>query len=139
MFRALVLSAAAAGVVGGLVTAVYQLAVVTPLILEAEIFEHGGPGVAPPLGFEPVRALLTGAATIVTAAGWALILLGLLVLDGGRIGWRRALGWGVAGFVAVAVAPSVGLPPELPGVPAADVEARQLWWLATVVATAFGL
>jgi len=139
MFRALILSAAAAGVIGGLAAAAYQLAVVTPLILEAEIFEHGGPGVAPPPGFEPLRYLLTALATIVTAAGWALILLGLLVVDGGRIGWRRALAWGVAGFVAVAVAPAIGLPPELPGMPAAEVEARQLWWAVTVIATAFGL
>jgi cobalt transporter subunit CbtA len=31
------------------------------------------------------------------------------------------------------------LPPELPGVPAAPLEARQLWWVATAAATASGL
>jgi hypothetical protein len=41
MFRALILSAAAAGLFAGLLTAGYQLAVVTPLILEAEIYEAG--------------------------------------------------------------------------------------------------
>jgi cobalt transporter subunit CbtA len=139
MFRALILSAAAAGVIGGVITAGYQFAVVTPLILEAEIFEHGGPSHAPPHYFDLLRYSLTVAATTVTAAGWALILLGLLVIEGGRIGWRRALGWGTAGFVAVALAPAVGLPPELPGMPAAEVGARQVWWLLTVAATGFGL
>ena len=42
MVRALVLSAAAAGLAGGLVAAAYQVLVVTPLILEAEVFEQAG-------------------------------------------------------------------------------------------------
>ena len=136
MVRALVLSAAAAGLAGGLVAATYQALVVTPLILAAEVFEQAG-NVAG--GIDLGRHLQTSLATIVLAVGGALILLGLMMLDGGRITARRALPWGAGAFVAVALAPAVGLPPELPGMPAADLVERQIWWLATVLATAFGL
>jgi cobalt transporter subunit CbtA len=136
MARALVLSAAAAGLAGGLVAATYQALVVTPLILEAEVFEQAG-NVAG--GVDVGRHLLTSLATIVLAVAGALTLLGLMILDGGRITARRALPWGAGAFVAVALAPALGLPPELPGMPAADLVERQTWWLATALATAFGL
>ena len=136
MVRALVLSAAAAGLAGGLVAAAYQALVVTPLIVEAEVFEHAGNGAG---GAGPGRHLLTGLATIVLATGGALILLGLMILDGRRIDARHALPWGVAAFVAAALAPAAGLPPELPGMAAADLAERQIWWLAAALATAFGL
>ena len=47
--------------------------------------------------------------------------------------------WGLAGFVAFQLAPAFGLPPELPGMPAADLVARQIWWWATALATGAGL
>ena len=136
MIRALILSAAAAGVAGGLVAATYQALVATPLILEAEVFEHAAQAISEA---DFGRHLLTSLATIVLAIGGALILLGLMVLDGGAITARRALPWGAGAFVALALAPAVGLPPELPGMPAADLVERQIWWLATVLATSFGL
>ena len=37
------------------------------------------------------------------------------------------------------VAPSLGLPPELPGTAAAPVGERQLWWSLTALATAGGI
>ena len=150
MLHRLVFSAAAAGLGGALVVAVFQYLVTTPLILEAEVFEHaasaagqaatagaGGDAAAGDAGL--LRHLVTAAATVVVATGMMLALLGLMVVAGIRITPARALGWGLAGFVAVALAPALGLPPELPGMPAADLEARQIWWVATVVATAFGL
>ncbi len=140
MIRALILSAAAAGVVGGLVAAAYQALAVTPLILEAEVFEHAAKATSEAVSEADFgRHLLTSLATIVLAIGGALILLGLMVLDGGRITARRALPWGAGAFLALALAPAIGLPPELPGMPAADLAGRQIWWLATVLATAFGL
>jgi cobalt transporter subunit CbtA len=36
-------------------------------------------------------------------------------------------------------APGLGLPPELPGIPAAALGARQLWWIATAIANAGGI
>ena len=35
--------------------------------------------------------------------------------------------------------PGLGLPPELPGMPVAELAARQTWWIATAAATAIGL
>jgi cobalt transporter subunit CbtA len=47
--------------------------------------------------------------------------------------------WGLCGFLAFALAPSAGLPPELPGLPVAELWTRQLWWWFTVAMTASGL
>lgn len=47
--------------------------------------------------------------------------------------------WGLCGFAAFQLAPAMGLAPELPGTIAAELQARQVWWLGTVVATAVGL
>lgn len=46
---------------------------------------------------------------------------------------------GALGFLAVFVAPSLGLPPEVPGSAAAPLEARQLWWVFTVLMVVAGL
>ena len=37
----------------------------------------------------------------------------------------------IAGFVAFHLAPGFSLAPEVPGVAAADITARQIWWFAT--------
>lgn len=52
---------------------------------------------------------------------------------------RNGILWGIAGFVAFQLAPSMGLAPELPGTVAADLGERQVWWWSTVVATGAGL
>ena len=52
---------------------------------------------------------------------------------------RQAVSWAAAGFVVTGLAPALGLAPELPGMAAADLLARQAWWLATAVATAVAL
>ena len=54
-------------------------------------------------------------------------------------GWRRGVAWGLGGFIAVNLAPALGLPPELPGMAAAELLARQTWWFATVLLTAAGI
>ena len=43
------------------------------------------------------------------------------------------------GFLVFTVAPTSGLPPELPGMPAADLMTRQIWWWATVITTGAGI
>lgn len=92
---------------------------------------------APTDGIE--RTLYTTLATTVVGVGFSLALLGAMSLFGVRIDSRTGLAFGVAGFAAVALAPALGLPPEIPGSGAAELEARQLWWFATVAATAIGL
>jgi cobalt transporter subunit CbtA len=85
------------------------------------------------------RHSLTAAANILTAIGFSLLLAGIYALRGGAVNWHEGLLWGLGGFVVFTVAPSLGLPPELPGVPAASLEVRQVWWIATSAATASGL
>lgn len=54
-------------------------------------------------------------------------------------GWRVGLLWGLAGYLVFFVAPSLGLPPELPSSQSAPLHDRQLWWLFTVLVSANGL
>lgn len=85
------------------------------------------------------RLAYTALANVVGAAGFALLLLAVSEVAGGLAGWRQGLAWGLAAFAAVSLAPSISLPPELPATPAADLFARQAWWLGTAVATAGGI
>lgn len=156
-FRTMVLVAAAAGLIAGLgMTAAQQLTTV-PLILKAEMFEQAeaanaepqhehadataahehGEGWAPSGGLE--RTAFTLAANIITGIGFALLLIAVSELAGGIIGWRQGVMWGLAAFAVFTLAPGLGLPPELPAMPAAELGPRQLWWLGTVAASASGL
>jgi cobalt transporter subunit CbtA len=163
MLHRILFAALVAGIVAGLATGVLQHFTTTPLILEAEKYEDAGPDTAalnvPALlvlahahgdhagdaeeGWVPAdgleRTFYTAVATIGTAFGFALILLSAMILAGAPITARSGLLWGLAGFVAAGLAPALGLAPELPGSAAADLGARQLWWIGTAVATAGGL
>ncbi len=94
-------------------------------------------GWAPADGFE--RFAFSVLANIVTGIGFALVLVAVSEFAGGIGNWRQGVFWGLAGFAAFTLAPGLGLPPELPAMPAADLTQRQIWWWATVVATAVGL
>jgi cobalt transporter subunit CbtA len=85
------------------------------------------------------RAVFTWIATTLTSVGFALLLAGAYAVSGRPIDAREGLLWGLGGFVTFALAPAFGLPPELPGAVAADLVSRQLWWVATALATAAGL
>jgi len=71
--------------------------------------------------------------------GFGLLLNGAVVLLRRPATWREGFLWGLGAFAAFVVAPGLGLPPELPGVPAAPLLDRQLWWAGTAVLTAAGL
>jgi len=92
---------------------------------------------SPSEGFE--RTALTALANLVVAFAIALIILGAMSLQGEPIDARHGLVWGAAGFVAASLLPSLGLPPELPGTPSAELFARQSWWVLTAVASALGI
>ncbi len=160
MLRNIVLSAAGAGLLACLFVGTLQFVTTEPLILKAEVFEQaGGPaaGHAHPGdlavaeaghnhdegAWEPAdgleRALYTFLADLLVGVAVSLMLLGAMVLKGDPIDARRGLLWGAAGFVAASLLPSLGLPPELPGTPAADLLSRQTWWLATAIASAAGI
>lgn len=88
------------------------------------------------------RFWLTLLANLVSGAGFALLLaagMSLISAMGRAIDWKKGLLWGLAGFGAFQLAPALGLPPELPGAAAAELGARQGWWLLTALLTTIGL
>lgn len=85
------------------------------------------------------RTLYTSVSTVLAGAGFALALAGISLLTGIPITSQNGLIWGVCGFLAVAVATGAGLSPKLPGMPVADVLDRQVWWVATILATGTGI
>jgi cobalt transporter subunit CbtA len=151
MIGRLVLAALLAGLCAGLLLSLIQHVRTTPLILAAETFEKSGhdghdhaqdhnEGEAdwqPADGWQ--RTLSTTATTGLAGAGFALVLAAASILSGIPISRANSLIWGLCGFIAFSLAPSAGLPPELPGMPVADLLPRQIWWTATVAATAGGL
>ncbi|HDZ74475.1 MAG TPA: cobalt transporter [Aurantimonas coralicida] len=92
-------------------------------------------GVSPFFG----RLLGTLSANIVAGGGFALILAAVSLLTGRAITRSNGVLWGLAGFATVGLAPALGLPPELPAMPAADLFERQVWWAAVVALTAGAL
>lgn len=94
-------------------------------------------GWAPEDGAE--RWLYTALANVLTGIGFALLIGAAAELKGGIGSWRQGVFWGLAGFAVFTLAPGLGLPPELPAMPAADLGERQFWWILTVVLTAAGI
>ena len=98
----------------------------------------GGPGVAgPETGIG--RIVYTMMANVLTAVGFALVLVACFALAGRPVSSREGVLWGIAGFTAASLAPALGLPPEVPGAMVAELSARQGWWLLCAVSTAGGL
>jgi len=158
-FRSIVFSAVLAGLIVGLFVTAAQWVGTVPLILRAEVYErqaelaahiHPGMSTAAPAvhehevaawepadGFE--RTAYTALFNVVDWIGFGLLLNGAFVLLRRSVTWREGFLWGLGGFLVFVIAPGLGLPPELPGIPAAPLLPRQLWWVATVLATTLGL
>ncbi len=143
MFQRIFFSAVISGVIAGLFATAVQSVHLIPLIYEAERYEQRTP--LPKTHEDDTdgegdtsRLALTLVSNIVSAVGFALLLVGCFALHG-KVDWRRGILWGLGGFIVFSLAPSLGLPPELPGVEAAPLPHRQLWWVVTVVVTAAGL
>lgn len=155
-----------AGLAAGLVVALLQFLLTEPLILEAEEYESGakvhfagvaehgqatndahdhsahehGTGEAESSLWH--RFSLAFGADFIAFVAWGLILVaGFAMAErfGKPVSQSMALMWGAAGFTAVHIATGVGMPPELPGTPTADLQARQIWWSLTVLFSAGGL
>lgn len=168
VFRNVVFVAAIAGLFAGIVLACLQAYATVPLILKAEVYEQaaGGhehaaapaadagtnamsspaPAAAPAVeeeGWAPAdgveRFSYNVLSNVVTGIGFALILVAFSEFAGGIGNWRQGVFWGLAGFAVFTLAPGLGLQPELPAMPAADLIPRQVWWVSTAVATAIGL
>jgi len=168
MLRQILASAVIAGALAGILVSGLQEIRVVPLILEAETYESAGEAAndaisaapaphhhdmpapthhhvediattgswAPEEGLE--RTFYTVLSNILTATAFALLLTSCYALAG-HLDWRRGMLWGLAGFAVFHLAPSLGLPPEVPGSTAAPLYNRQAWWFGTVAATAGGL
>ncbi|QFT08325.1 putative cobalt transporter subunit (CbtA) (plasmid) [Labrenzia sp. THAF191a] len=151
MLTRLLVSGLFAGAAAGLIAALLQLIFVQPVLLHAELYESGelvhfgteAVSAQQELGgIDPLRDGLSVIFTMLTYTGYAFILLaGMAIAEmrGAVITGRNGLLWGVAGFVAFHFAPGFSLAPEVPGVAAADVFARQIWWWATVLTAGAGL
>jgi cobalt transporter subunit CbtA len=169
IFRSLVFRSVLAGILVGIVVTIAHQFGTVPLILQGEAYEqagetagapavgdrpamamptaehdetaaghvHGGDAWEPTNGFE--RNAFTAMADVLTGIGFALLLSGAYVISGRAITWREGLFWGLAGFAVFTLAPGLGLPPELPGMPATALGPRQEWWIATATLTAAGL
>ena len=101
--------------------------------------EHAAPG-ADASGLK--RNGLTVLFTTLVYSGYGLLLVAGFALAnrfGHGVTAREGLLWGLAGFAAFQLMPAMGLAPELPGTLAADFQARQVWWLATVICTGAAL
>lgn len=156
MIKRIAQTAGFAGLLAALLLTLLQILWVTPLILEAETYEKSEPVAAQPHEHAPgvaahvhdeeawepedgwQRTLSTTGGNLVVAVGFALMLAGLFTLRAPGQTWQGLL-WGLAGYAVFCLAPSLGLPPELPGTAAADLVQRQYWWIATAAATAVGL
>lgn len=155
MFTRIARTAGFAGLFAALWLTLLQSFWVAPLILQAETYEKAptaavheqaaamAPGHAheaeawePEDGWQ--RLLSTTGGNLVVAVGFALMLAGLFTL---RAPQRTGEGllWGLAGFAVFCLAPTLGLPPELPGTAAADLTQRQIWWASAAASTAVGL
>ena len=75
------------------------------------------------------RTFYTSGSNIVTGVAFALVLVGVFLLRGKPVDLNQGFLWGAAGFVVFSAAPALGLPPELPGMTAATLGSRQLWWV----------
>ncbi|KQQ11924.1 cobalt transporter [Methylobacterium sp. Leaf123] len=172
MIIRLLSAALVAGFLASVVATGLQLALTSPLILQAETYEGEGAhaALAPSLNDASFAALIvpahahahgegghdhgkdewqpapglqrmafTGLATLVGGVGYALLLAAVMLALRREPTPQGGLVVGIAGFLAVALAPAIGLPPELPGMGAAPLVLRQSWWLMTVVATGLGL
>lgn len=159
LFQRIFFAAVLSGLAAGLAMSAVQQWRVAPLILAAEVYENAAPeepavaehsheagaaahehdedAWAPQDGAE--RIFYTVLANLLGCIGFAFVLAAVSVLSGIEITARNGVIWGLGGFIALQLAPALGLPPELPGMPAADLVARQVWWVGTAVATGAGM
>ncbi|MCD7058801.1 CbtA family protein [Pelagibacterium xiamenense] len=155
MFRNLFFAAILAALCAGLLTSVLQQVRLTPLILAAETYEttgghehtHAeGEAVAPHTHEEDEwmpadgveRTAYTVLANLLLGAGFAFVMAAVSLVFSLPITPGTGLLWGLGGFAAFSLAPALGLPPGLPGMPIAETGARQLWWAFAAVSTGAG-
>lgn len=155
MFKRIAHTAGFTGLLAALLLTLLQSVWVAPLILEGETYEkapavemhehaegamtghvHDAEAWEPENGWQ--RVLSTTGGNLVVAVGFALMLAALYTLRTPTSA-REGVLWGLSGYAVFVLAPTLGLPPELPGTVAADLTQRQIWWVGTAASTAAGL
>lgn len=163
MLGKLLRTAMLAGFLSGALLTVGEIVFLEPVILEAEKYEKAAAkelaaheaaqaaaifGVTaaidevaesewePETGWE--RNLFTGISNIAFAFAISLII-GAASNMLPRLNWWHGVLWGLGGYVAFFAAPGIIYPPSLPGAMEAHLVVRQLWWIATIESTLFGL
>ena len=163
IFSRIVYSSIALGIVAGLLLTVLQIAFLNPIMFAAERYElettrtaaqsddghsahdhahaHDEQTWTPADGLQ--RTFYTLLANLFASTGFAAMLLALMCLSRltseGNISWSQGSLWGLAGFTALFLAPAIGLPPEIPGMTAAALEHRQIWWALCALSVVIGL
>jgi cobalt transporter subunit CbtA len=165
-FKSILIAALFAGVAAGVALTAMQTLKVYPLIFAAEKYENSEPAKAAHTHDKAATSTTSGSPTqtehshggddewmpadglerlffsllsnVLISVGFGLVLAALFSVRD-VTNWRQGIIWGFCGFIVVNLAPSLGLPPELPGMPAGDLMARQTWWWSTVFLTASGL
>lgn len=162
-------AAFAAGLFAAALVTVVEVFTTTPLILHAETYEnaaaapaqsdhdhsvqdhsalsseattktdhaHDEDEWAPEDGVE--RFLFTALANCVTGIAFSLLLVVGLTMGQRKADVTKGLLLGAGGFIAFTLSPVLGLAPEVPGMPAADLQLRQIWWVVTVALSIGGL
>lgn len=168
MTKTLLSSGLIAGAVAGLVMALLQFWLIQPLIVQAERYEtgelvlkvtHAAPSETtaiaaeepatvgnthPDMGagnsLDVSRNFQTMLFLVLTWGGFGL-LASAAVAALSAVDRMEHVSWSaiaLTGFAAFCLAPALGLPPELPGMQAAELEARQFWWISTAIAICAG-
>ena len=145
-FRQIFLLACLCAIIASLGFSLYQFYFVNPIIFAAEFYEIAEPVSidAPPQieVWSPSdaieRSFYTLLANFLMSLAYSLLLASAMVFRG-TSSTRKGIAWGMAAYLSFFVAPGLGLPPEIPGMEAADLNSRQNWWFLCVLLTAVGL
>ena len=146
MFSKAITTALLSGLLGGVLVSGAQMLEVIPLIIQAENYEIVEPVQQenlkektwiPEEGLE--RTFYTLIFNIASGIAFSLMLVAVYLLRRKSVNIKSGIFWGIVGFIVFSLAPSLGLPPELPGMSAAALGERQFWWIFTVILTAFGI
>jgi len=99
--------------------------------------DHDPNAWAPDDGFE--RTFYSALSDVMIAIGFAFLLAAASLLTGIAITPANGALWGLVAFAVFSLSPAAGLPPELPGMPAADLVSRQIWWWTCVITGVIGV
>ena len=152
MFSRILVSGLFAGALGGFIAGVLQWLFVQPVLLHSELYEMGilkhfgalTNSAQPDLNrLQPIRDILSILFSMVIYIGYAILLISAMTIHKLKsktiISFHQGIIWGISGYIIVHFAPAISLPPEVPGVAAADLQSRQIWWFITIFFSAAGI